>query len=103
MGVKVGSFDDLTVNRRYRENFFAIKDFRKSELHHEDQREKPNNICENQPELWTSVYIRLAKTLIFTDSLLKSNCSETYKNEKFLNEILSINTSLVFYSINLNF
>ena len=26
-GVKVGSLDDFTVNRRYKENFFILKDF----------------------------------------------------------------------------
>ena len=26
-GVKVESFDDFTVNRRYKENFFILEDF----------------------------------------------------------------------------
>ena len=32
VGIKVGSFDDLAVNRRYKENFFAMKDLRRMNI-----------------------------------------------------------------------
>ena len=41
--------------------------FMKNEPHHDDQREKLNNICENQPNRRTPVPHPFLMTLIFPD------------------------------------
>ena len=44
----------------------AFLNFEKNKPHHDDQREKLNKICENQPDLRTPVYVPLLR-LVFTD------------------------------------